>query len=147
VSETIVVGYDGGEPAKRALERAIQEAKTADGHLVIVAVEAMPLDPYDPPTFGTLDDGPPKLPPFVVPPTLQPVIDEATSRADAAGVPSEVVWAVGDPARTIVDAARDKGASKIVVGSHHHSLLQRLLGQDVTAAVQHEAKCDVIVVE
>ena len=147
MTETIVVGYDADEPAKRALERAIEEAKAAEARLVIVAVEAMPLDPYAPATFGTFDDSPPTLAPLDVPPALQPVIDEALSRAEAEGVPAEYVWAVGDPARTIVDAARDKGASKIIVGSHHHSLLQRLLGEDVAAAVKHEANCEVIVVE
>jgi nucleotide-binding universal stress UspA family protein len=147
VTKTIVVGYDAHEPAKRALERAIDEAKATAGRLVIVAVEAMPLDPYAPATFGTFDDSPPLLAPVDVPPELQPVIDEALDRAKAAGVPAEYVWAVGDPARTILDAARDKGASTIIVGSHHHTLLQRLLGEDIAAAVQHEAKCDVIIVE
>ncbi len=147
MTETIVVGYDADEPAKRALERAIEEAKAAHARLLIVAVEVMPLDPYAPATFGTLDDSPPTLAPFVEPPALRGVTAEAMSRAEAEGVPAEYVWAVGDPARSIVDAARDNGASKIIVGSHHHSLLQRLLGQDVAAAVEHDANCDVIVVE
>lgn len=56
VTETIVVGYDGEEPAQRTLERALEEAKAAHARLLIVAVEAMPLDPYAPRTFGTLDD-------------------------------------------------------------------------------------------
>ena len=147
MTETIVVGYDAEEPAKRALERAIEEAKAARARLLIVAVEAMPLDPYAPATFGTLDDSPPTLAPLVEPPALQRVIAEAMSRAEAEGVPAEYVWSVGDPARTIVDTARDSGASTIIVGSRHHSLLQRLFGQDVGAAVAHEANCDVIVVE
>ena len=98
-------------------------------------------------TFGTLDDSRPTRSPLVEPPELRPVTAEAMGRAKAEGVPADYVWAVGDPARTIVDAARDNSATTIVVGSHHHSLLQRLLGQDVAAAVQHEANCDVIVVE
>jgi nucleotide-binding universal stress UspA family protein len=148
MTKTIVVGYDGKEPAEHALERALQEAKAAHARLLIVTVEDMPLDPYEPPTFGTLDDSPPAEPPVAEPPEqLQPVTARALSRAEAEGVPADYLWAVGDPARTIVDAARDNSASTIIVGSHHHSLLQRLLGQDVAAAVQHEANCDVIVVD
>ena len=147
MSKTIVVGYDDGEPAKRALERAIEEAKAAHGNLLIVAVDAMPLDPYQPPTFGTLDDSPPTVAPFVEPPDLKQLTDEAIGRAEAEGVPADFLWAVGDPARTIVDAARDKGASKIVVGTSHHNLLERLFGEDVAAAVKKEADCDVILVE
>jgi nucleotide-binding universal stress UspA family protein len=147
VTETIVVGYDAGEPAKRALDRAIADAKASHGRLVIVSVEAMPLDPYSPPTFGTLDDSPANVLPVVEPDDLRLLTDEAVARADAEGVPAEFVWAVGDPGRTIVDAARDKHATKIIVGTHHHNLLQRLFGEDVAAAVQREATCDVIVVE
>lgn len=147
MTETIVVGYDAGEPAKRALERAIEEAKAAHARLLIVTVEAMPLDPSIPANFGTLDDSPPVLAPLVEPPILRPVTAEAMSRTEAEGVQAECIWAVGDPARTIVNAARDNGASRIIIGSHHHSLLKRLLAEDVTTAVEHEANCDVIVVE
>jgi len=147
VTETIVVGYDADEPAKRALERAIVEAKAAHARLLIVSVEAMPLDPYAPATFGTLDDSSPVVAPLVEPPELQRVTNDAVSRAEAEGVPADYLWGAGDPARVIVDAARDRGASKIIVGSHHHGLLARLLGEDVAGAVKREADCDVIVVE
>ena len=147
VNETIVVGYDGEEPAKRALERAIEQAKADHARLLIVSVAAMPLDPYAPATFGTLDDSPPPSPPGAEPPALRAATAEALKRAEAVGVTADYLWAVGDAARTIVGAARDNGASMIIVGSHHHSLLQRLLGQDVAAVVRHEAKCEVIVVD
>lgn len=147
MTETIVVGYDADEPAKRALERAIVEAKAAHARLLIVSVEAMPLDPYAPATFGTLDDSSPVVAPLVEPPELQRVTNDAVSRAEAEGVPADYLWGAGDPARVIVDAARDRGASKIIVGSHHHGLLARLLGEDVAGAVKREADCDVIVVE
>jgi nucleotide-binding universal stress UspA family protein len=146
-TETIVIGYDGKDSAQRALERAIAEAKTTHARLLIVTVEALPLDPYAPMTFGTLDDSPPPVAPVAEPPELRLLTAEAMNRAQTEGVPADYLWAAGDPARTIVDAARDNGASKIIIGSHHHSLFQRLLGQDVAAAVQHEANCDVLVVE
>ena len=147
MSTTIVVGYDAREPAKRALERAIEEARASNGRLLIVAVLPIPLDPYAPRSFGTLDDSPPPREPRIEPPELRPITDEAMRRARAAGVAADYVWAEGDPARTIVDAARDSGASTIVVGSHQHGFLARLLGQDVAAAVKREARSDVIVVE
>jgi nucleotide-binding universal stress UspA family protein len=36
MAKTILVGYDDKEPAKRALERAIAEAKAANADLVVV---------------------------------------------------------------------------------------------------------------
>jgi len=150
VTDTIVVGYDGHEHSQRALARAIDEAKTAHGRLLIVAVEAMPLDPYAPPSVNFVPPAvaaPPAPDPLVEPTPLKSLTDEAMARAEAAGVPADFVWAVGDPARTIVDTARDNDARSIVVGLHHHNLLERLLGEDVDAAVKEQAKCDVITVE
>lgn len=144
MGETIVVGYDGHELSKRALDRAISEAKGLQGRVLIVAVEEMPLDPYAPPTFSI---GQPMPSPMVEPPQLKPLTDEAMGRAEAAGVRADFVWAAGDPARTILDAARDNNAEAIVIGLHHHSLFKRLLGEDVDAEVEKEAKCKVITVE
>ena len=41
----------------------------------------------------------------------------------------------------------DASAEPVVLGSHHHGLLTRLLGTDVAAEVKRSAGCDVIVVE
>lgn len=147
MGDTIVVGYDDREPAKRALERAIEEAKSSGRRLVIVSIVEMPLNPEGPQNFGTLDDSPARMIPLVVPPELEPVQAHAEERIAATGVRAEFVWAVGDPAREIIDAARDHNASLVVLGSHHHSLLGRLVGADVAAQVERELGASVIVVE
>ena len=55
--QTIVVGYDEGEPAKRALERAVQLAKAFGGKVLVTSVAGAlvpaahglgPVDPVDP---------------------------------------------------------------------------------------------------
>ena len=51
------------------------------------------------------------------------------------------------PARLIVDAARDHGATKIMIGADHHGFLGRLFGDDVEAEVKREAGCEVVVVD
>jgi nucleotide-binding universal stress UspA family protein len=147
MTKTIVVGYDGGDAAARALDRAIDEARGSDAELVVVAVEAMPLSPEGPQNFGTLDDSPATMIPLVQPPELEPVFAAARERIDAAGVRADYVWAAGEPAREIIDTARDRGAATIVVGSHHHGLFGRLLGADVAGEIRREAGCEVVVVE
>ena len=47
----------------------------------------------------------------------------------------------------IVGAATERKAKLIVLGSHHHGLLSRLLGTDVASEVKRSADCDVIVVD
>jgi len=144
---TIVVGYDDSDASKRALDRAIEEAKGAGGRIFIVSVVELPLNPEGPQNYGTLDDSPAVSLPLVVPPELEPVKAHAEERLAAARVPAEFFWAAGDPAREIVDAARDNKASLVVLGEHHHSLLGRLFGTDVAATVEHELDAQVIVVE
>ena len=144
---TIIVGYDGEEPAGRALDRAIEEARASKGHLVVVSVVEMPLNPEGPQNFGTLDDSPARMIPLVEPPELEPVFASAHERIAAAGLSADYAWAVGEPADAIVGEARDRGAALIVIGTHHHGLFSRLLGTDVAGEVKRSAGCDVVVVE
>lgn len=144
---TIVVGYDGDEASSRALDRAIQEARDSRAQLLVVAVEEMPLNPEGPQNFGTLDDWPAQMIPLVEPEDLEPVLAQARERVDSAGLTGEYMWAAGEPASAIVGAAKDRGAELIVVGSHHHVRLARLLGPDVATQVKRDAGCDVIVAD
>jgi nucleotide-binding universal stress UspA family protein len=150
VSETIVVGFDGGEVSGRALDRAIDTVKSGGGSVVVVVVEAMPVDPGAPSMYGldltTVREPTPLMSPEPSP-EMEAVIQQAEKRVDAAGVEGTFVWAFGDPGRTIVDAARDNQATKIMVGADHHGFLGRLFGADVEAEVKREADCEVVVVE
>ena len=144
---TIVVGYDDEDAAKRALERALQEAKGSRAKLVVVSVVELPLDPEGPRNFGTLDDGPARAIPRVVPDDLEPVLAHARARVAAEGVAADFLWAAGDPANVLVDVARDRRASLVVVGRHHHGFLANLVGSDVAAEVKRHAGADVLVVD
>jgi nucleotide-binding universal stress UspA family protein len=75
------------------------------------------------------------------------VLAHARDRVAAAGVKADFLWAAGDPANVLVDVARDRGASLVVVGSHHHGFLAKLVGSDVAAEVKRHAGADVVVVE
>ena len=126
---TIVVGYDDEGAARRALDRALEEAKASGARLVVVSVVELPLDP----------EGPQK--------ELEPVLAHARQRVAAEGVSADFLWAAGDPANVLVDVARDRSASLVVVGSHHHGFLAKLVGADVAAEVKRSAGADVLVVE
>jgi nucleotide-binding universal stress UspA family protein len=143
----IVVGYDDEGAAKRALDRALDEAKANGAQVVVVAVVELPLDPEGPQNFGTLDDSPARMIPLVVPEELEPVLAHARERVAAEGVSADFLWAAGDPANVLVDVARDRGASLVVVGTHHHGFLSKLVGNDVAAEVKRHAGADVLVVE
>jgi nucleotide-binding universal stress UspA family protein len=143
---TIVVGYDGAEIAQRALARAIDEARKSSASLVVVAVAEMPLNVEGLQNFGTLDDSPLQMMPVTAPPELDAIFAEARKQVDAAGLTADYVWAAGEPAGEILGIAKERHATLIVVGSHHHGFFGRLLGADVTGEVQRDAGCDVIAV-
>jgi len=156
VAGTIVAGFDGGDASGRALDRAIRDAQAASARVVVVVVEPMPFDPLGLPEEGPWGLGPPQRDEDALrelaldrqtPPALQPLVDEALRRTSDAGVAADILWRVGDPAREIVDVARDEAASSIVVGAHHHRLLGAAFGEDVAGAVRRDARCDVVAVD
>ncbi len=150
-----MVGYDGQEPSDRVLERAIETVKTDGGKLIVVVAEELPPAQYmSPAGLGLYDSSQYEFAPPISPPDLehplpgvQEIIDRAKKRVAESGVSGQCVWGVGDPAQVIVDAAREHGASRILVGAHHHGFFGRLFGEDVGAEVQRAAKCEVVLVE
>lgn len=144
-----MTGYDGKDSSGRVLAAAIAAVRESGGKLVVVIDEYLPVDPgmpsmvYDASGAAVpLPDPDPEMPP-----PLRAMMEKAKLQIDAAGVAAEYVWGVGDPARAIVDAARDQGASKIIIGADHHGLFGRMFGDNVEAEVKREAKCEVVVVD
>ena len=141
----ILVGYDGSEGGRRALDRAVAEARASHGRLTVVSVANMPLNPEDPRNYGTLDDISPgeggRLSP---PPDVVAHLEEARDILAEAGVRADLTWAAGEPGHEIVETAKRIDAQTIVLGEHHHGFLSKLFGGDVDAEVQREAGCNVI---
>jgi nucleotide-binding universal stress UspA family protein len=144
---TIVVGYDDGRRSRHALDRALEEARDSGARLVVVSVLELPLDPNALRNFGTLGDGPPARMPAEVPPELEPVVAHAHERVEAAGGRAELVWGAGDAAEIILEVARERNASLIVLGEHHHGLFAALVGTDVPGEVKRRSGADVLVVD
>jgi nucleotide-binding universal stress UspA family protein len=157
--KTIVVGYDGSETAERALGRAADVAQAFSGHLVVISVaESPPVAPFvgiEPPS--PMYAGPAAAPiPPAVPPASEASADPAEqarrlldrARASLAGrtVGADYVAEVGDPAERLLEVAERHEADLIVLGSHEHGFLDRLLGGGVEEAVARRAHRDVLLV-
>jgi nucleotide-binding universal stress UspA family protein len=141
----ILVGYDGSEGGRRALDRAIAEARESRARITVVSVVNLPLDLDVLRNFGTLDDiSDREDDPLSPPPDVVAHLTEARDRLAAAGFDPDLTWAAGEPGHAIVDTARRIHAHVIVLGEHHHGFLGSLFGADVDAEVKREAGCDVI---
>ena len=135
--QRIVVGYDERGHSKRALERAGQVAKAFGSELIVTSVapvminigrSAGPGDPTDPPSEHVEE------------------LKHAKSYLDGEGIQADYVPALGDPANTIAELVKERGADLLIVGTHEPGVLARLFGQSVTETVTHKVHCDVLVV-
>ena len=135
--QTIVVGYDESEAAKRALSRAVELTKALGGKLVVTSVAralvpaAHGLGPVDP--VDTLEEHDEQL-------------RHAAAFLGEHGLGGEYVTGLGDPAHEITRVAEEKKADLIVVGTREPGTLARLLGLSVSGGVQRQAHCDVLIV-
>jgi nucleotide-binding universal stress UspA family protein len=151
--KTIVVGYDGTAPAEHALRRAAEYARAFAAKVVVVSVAApQPLAEVGAPgAFG--------LVPYYAYPAddlaqvverdeqlweqhrerVQALFAEADLEVEFAGV-------AGDPAQELVDAAEERQAALIIVGTREPGFLERLLGGSVSQDVARRARCDVLIV-
>ncbi|HMD11209.1 MAG TPA: universal stress protein, partial [Marmoricola sp.] len=83
----ILVGYDGSEGARRALERSIAEARDSRGRITVLSVANVPLDLDVPRNFGTLDDlSANEGQPLEAPPEVVAQLREAGERLATAGL-------------------------------------------------------------
>lgn len=134
---TIVVGYDESDPSRRALERAAMLSTALQAKLVVTSVASVPT-----PAGGR------SIGPDPVESAAEHRAELADARAylDGQGLTAEYVEAIGHEAQSILEVARERSADMIVIGSRELSALQRLLGQSVSDAVSHRARCDVLIV-
>jgi nucleotide-binding universal stress UspA family protein len=134
--KTIVVGYDGTEPAQRALERAADLAQAFGSKLVVTSVAPVLISQR---SMGAIDPADP-------PEEHEGELAQARAFLEQRGIHADYQPAVGEPADTILEVAERDNADLIVVGTRELNLIQRLLGQSVSEAVARHADRDVLIV-
>jgi nucleotide-binding universal stress UspA family protein len=143
----LLVGYDGREESEVAFAEAVTEAKTRGVNLVVLVVAGLPPEVIDPVQPGGIGIGLAAFPEMTPdgPIEIQPIIERAREKLAASGVDGRVEWSIGDPAAEILRVADEVDACAIVIGTHHHSALERFFGGDITKSVVRHAHRDVVV--
>jgi len=131
---TIVVGYDGSDCAKAALNQALRLAGPT-GRLVITYADA-------PPRIGASS----LVPPEKVVELGRKVTAEALAVARQRGVPAEVVREDDRPAEALLKVAARTGADLIAVGTRGESQLTGLLLGSTPYHLVHRATLPLLVV-
>jgi nucleotide-binding universal stress UspA family protein len=141
MSDAIVVGTDGSDTAKQAVDEAVRLAKAlgAEIHLVS-AFHAL---------RGARVTGAPEGAAKVWAPLPDSVVDSTLEQAEThvrlAGVPVVKHAVERDPAVALLEVADEVDAYMIVVGSRGMHGAKRVLGS-VPNTVSHRATCNVLIV-
>ena len=128
----ILLAYDGGEPAKRALEQTIGLAKAFGAEVGVISVVPSrsgraAVDPWDDRTVHAAE------------------LLEARRALREVGIEAEMLEPGGDVARTIERVADERGYDTIVVGTRGPGGLARALHGSVSEHVVAHAHTTVIV--
>ena len=128
----ILVAYDGGQPAHRALETGIELAERFDASLAVVSVVPVrhgrfPMDPWDDKAVHDAQ------------------LAEAGEILSRHGVEAELIEPFGDPARAIERVAEEGDYDTIVVGSRGLGATARFLRGAVSDRLATHAHATVVV--
>ena len=128
----ILLAYDGGEPAKRALDQTIELAVKFEAEVGVISVVPVrsgraPIDPWDDRTVHAVE------------------LLEARRALREAGIEAEMLEPGGDVAKTIERVADERGYDTIVVGARGLGSLAKVLQGSVSEHVASHAHATVIV--
>jgi nucleotide-binding universal stress UspA family protein len=138
----IVVGVDGSEPAKRAVEWCAAYAGALDAE--IVAVHAIDTLIYQD-TVGLRLPVPPPSPEYRA--ELKEHVETVWCAPLAtANVPYRVTLADGDPARAIMQTARTEQADLVVTGRRGRGGFAELVLGSTSHALSHHLECPLVIV-
>jgi nucleotide-binding universal stress UspA family protein len=128
----ILLAYDGGEPAKRALDQTIELARKFGAQVGVISVVPVhpgrvPIDPWDDRTVHAEE------------------LLEARTLLREAGIEAELYEPGGDPAKVIEDVADERGYDTIIIGSRGLNTIARMLQGSVSDHVATHAHATVVV--
>jgi nucleotide-binding universal stress UspA family protein len=134
---SILIGTDGTEQSERAVERAIELAQAFRAKVLVASVA---------PVLTAAGHGLGGIDPVDPPEEHQVLVDTVVARVEAAGLQAEPHLGVGDPARALVEIAKESAVDLIVLGTHERNLIEHALGMSVSSSVVRHAACDVLIV-
>jgi nucleotide-binding universal stress UspA family protein len=140
---TVLVAYDGSDPAQAAVEYAIEEH--ADKDIVLLRVVEVASGMTDA-GLNLIQERFREKPEKLRREARKKVAEEIADRFEDAGLEYETAIVFGDPAREIVDYAEQNDIDQIVVGSHGRDGVSRVLLGSVGEKVVRRAPMPVTVV-
>ncbi len=141
---SIVVGTDGSDTARKAVDEAIDLAKSVGASVYLVSA-------YEPVPQSRLREEARQMPEDLQwmvnrREEVDATLSDAADIVREAGVDVETFAREGDPADAILDVAEERDADLIVVGNKGMTGARRFLLGSVPNKVSHHAPCSVLIV-
>jgi nucleotide-binding universal stress UspA family protein len=138
-SDSIVVGTDGSDTAKRAVAEAVRLASALGGELHVVSAYERAR------AVHAASPGGRQIPPMLDDGLVESKLSEAAASVRAANVPVMTHAVRAEPVDALLQVADEVDASLIVVGNQGMHGAKRVLGS-VPNSVSHRARCNVLIV-
>jgi len=128
----ILVAYDGGEPARRALHTAVDLARKFDALVSVVSVVPVhpgrvPIDPWDDLAVHLEE------------------LEDAQAILRESGIEADLIERTGDPARTIEEIVAGGAFDTVVIGSRGLGAVSRFFQGSVSEHVATHAAATVVI--
>jgi nucleotide-binding universal stress UspA family protein len=141
---SIVVGTDGSETARKAVQQATALAKQVGASISLVSA-------FEPVSNQRLREESREVPKdleWMVNPRedVEATLKDAAEEVEGAGVEVETFAREGDAADAILDVAEEQKADLIVVGNKGMTGAKRFLLGSVPNKVSHHAPCSVLII-
>jgi nucleotide-binding universal stress UspA family protein len=142
--ERIVVGTDGSDTAKVAVQQARDLAGKVGAKLDLVSA-------YEPVPASRLREERQEVPAdmaHTVSPTedVEALLSETAAEVKKDGIDVQTFARQGDPADAILDVAEEQNADLIIVGNKGMTGAKRFLLGSVPNKVSHHAPCSVLII-
>ncbi|MBK5933600.1 nucleotide-binding universal stress UspA family protein [Rhodovulum imhoffii] len=143
MSQTFVVGYDGSDAARRAVQFALDRARDQNGRLVVAHV--LEWSPYSFLTPTELEERHKRRREELQraeKALLKPLLDSLKD----AGVPVETALKYGNISDTLCDIAGEAGGTQIFIGRNGHSTMGSRIFGSVAGRLAQTASVPVTIV-
>jgi nucleotide-binding universal stress UspA family protein len=143
MADTIVVGTDGSETAKRAVQESVRLAKALGGEVHVVSA----FEPLRGARVTGAAEGAAKVWQPLPDSKVEAILGEAGAavRLNEVAVKTHAIH--GDPADALLEVADKVGATLIIVGNQGMHGAKRFVLGNVPNKVSHRARCSVLIVQ
>lgn len=136
MTRPVIVGADGSEPARQAVQTAARLALALDAPLVVVCA-------YEKFEVSTINEGGDAYR-YASDEEAQTIAQNEAGAVAQAGLTATGVAEMGKPADALIRVAENADAGLIVVGNRRVQGMARLLGS-IASSVAAKAPCDVYI--